>query len=372
MNKFLKSNFNVWHGYSYIWLMYLFYPLANYLPLKNIQDVIGLTLIILFVIAYITVNQLLRYLKYTVLFELTIITGFIFFAGVEGVFLLIFSGWQVPAILSDYARKYFWRFCGLYYGIVVIGFLKIYLSSAAIFKVPIAVFSLLFSILIAPPLSYFLFVSEINRRNLNETNRRLEAIVRRGERDRIARDLHDTLGQSFSMITVKAELAKKLLEKRPVQVAQELDDIARTSRQNLQLIREIVDDLYQKSLSEVLLEQSRNLAQAELILRTKGETAALKWPTKVQSKFAEVIPEAITNIIRHAHAHEVFMEFSEDSQVYQTIVHDDGYAKGYERPGAKGITGMAQRLSEFGGSFAINRQFNGTDVIFKIFKEIDD
>ncbi|WP_176692381.1 histidine kinase dimerization/phosphoacceptor domain-containing protein [Liquorilactobacillus vini] len=46
----------------------------------------------------------------------------------------------------------------------------------------------------------------INSASLNQTNRRLEAIIRRGERERIARDLHDTLGQSFSMITIKTEL----------------------------------------------------------------------------------------------------------------------------------------------------------------------
>ncbi len=59
------------------------------------------------------------------------------------------------------------------------------------------------------------------------------------------------------MITIKAELAEKLLEKRLQQVVEELRDIA--SRQNLQLVRDIVNDLYQKSLNEVLLEQNKKL-----------------------------------------------------------------------------------------------------------------
>ena len=59
------------------------------------------------------------------------------------------------------------------------------------------------------------------------------------------------------MVTIKAELAEKLLEKRLQQVVEELRDIA--SRQNLQLVRDIVNDLYQKSLNEVLLEQNKKL-----------------------------------------------------------------------------------------------------------------
>ena len=59
------------------------------------------------------------------------------------------------------------------------------------------------------------------------------------------------------MITIKAELAEKLLEKKLQQVVEELLDIA--SRQNLQLVRDIVNDLYQKSLNEVLLEQNKKL-----------------------------------------------------------------------------------------------------------------
>ena len=59
------------------------------------------------------------------------------------------------------------------------------------------------------------------------------------------------------MITIKAELAEKLLEKRLQQVVEELRDIA--SRQNLQLVWDIVNDLYQKSLNEVLLEQNKKL-----------------------------------------------------------------------------------------------------------------
>ena len=163
--------------------------------------------------------------------------------------------------------------------------------------------------LLSPILAYTFSRSVERQRQLNQTNRRLKTIVERNERERIARDLHDTLGQSFSMITLKTELAKKLLVKAPEKVAPELDEIEQTSRQNLQLVREIVNNLHEQSLTEVLLAQTRNLAAPGVWTTTTGETQATKWPTTVQSCFAAVLVEAMTNVMRHAHAHEVRIDF---------------------------------------------------------------
>lgn len=369
MNKILKLDFNFWHIFSYIWLIYLFYPIQNYLPVKSNHDLLGLIILALFVVSYILVDKSNRYLKYMIFLELTLIELFVFFSNGYGLQLLIYPGWQISSILGNYSQKYFQKFCKLYYSLLIIDLLILFFVKSLIFKQSFTLVIIIFFILIAPPLAYSLIYNIAKNRHLNQTNRRLEAVIQRGERDRIARDLHDTLGQSFSMITIKAELAEKLLEKRPEQVVEELRDIAHTSRQNLQLVRDIVNDLYQKSLSEVLIEQNKNLIKVNLVLETKGESKALKWPTKIQSEFASVIPEAITNIIRHAHAKKVFMNFIEETTFYQITIHDDGHAKKFEREGSKGIYGMTQRLKEAGGRLIINHQFNGTDVKFILFKD---
>ena len=193
--------------------------------------------------------------------------------------------------------------------------------------------------------------------------------MQRDERERIARDLHDTLGQSFSMITLKTELAKKLLVKAPEKVGPELDDIVRTSRENLQLVRSIVNDLHQKSISEVLLEQNRNLLAANVWLVTNGEKQAVKWPTVVQGVFSATLVEALTNVIRHAHAHQVQLDFSETTAQYQVVIQDNGRGGSLERAGANGITGMRARLFEAHGTFEIKQSGRETRLILTLPKE---
>ncbi|GAA2854140.1 signal transduction histidine kinase [Pediococcus damnosus] len=209
----------------------------------------------------------------------------------------------------------------------------------------------------------------VRQNQLHQTNRRLQTIVQRDERERIARDLHDTLGQSFSMITIKTELAKKLLQKAPEKVVPELDDIEKTSRQNLQMVRKIVNDLHQKSISETLLEQSKNLAAAEVLLTTNNEEMALKWPTVIQGRFTAAMTEALTNVIRHAKAQSVQISFTSDARHYQVLIQDDGRGHKFERSGSNGIRGMRARMLEGNGKFEIVRNRKGTLVTLSLPKE---
>src|SRR5699024_12771471 len=105
---------------------------------------------------------------------------------------------------------------------------------------------------------------------LGKQNNRLELIARHSERDRIAQQLHDNLGQSFSMLALKAELAEKLLEKDPVLAKQQLKDIAAASRQNLDLVREIVADMKHSKILQTFVIQQYNLGKSVILLNTKN------------------------------------------------------------------------------------------------------
>ncbi|BDR57162.1 sensor histidine kinase [Xylocopilactobacillus apis] len=351
---------------NYIWLVYLPMTMSFYLPVRSWHDVFWLLAIVIFLADYVLVFEKSAWRRFTIPIELLITGAFCVFE--MNFYIIIFSGWQLPYTLGHYPKKYFNWFCLVYYLCLGGGIIHLLTIKHNNFDLASVLYMLVF-VFFSPMLAYGLSHAWLRRYQLRQDNRRLEAIVRQGERDRIARDLHDTLGQSFSMITVKAELAQKLLVKRPEQVESELSDIAAASRKNLQLVRNIVSDLHQKSLTEVLLEQGKNLAAADLILNTKGESEAAEWPTSVQNHFAEVLPEAITNIIRHAHAHEVQINFAEFKDRYQIIVLDDGRAKDFIRSGSHGITGMESRMSEADGNFEISHGSHGTQVQFEIFKE---
>ncbi|WP_436665059.1 sensor histidine kinase [Lactiplantibacillus plantarum] len=352
---------------SYVWLAYLPYTIAAYIPVKSWHDWFWLMLVGGFLVLYILVVEKPNWRAVTMPAELVVTGLFAVFAANN--FMIIFPGWQVSFLLGRRPKREFYGFALGYYAFLIGGCIRDYLQYPGVFGWHNGdVMGLVFPLL-SPILAYTFSRSVERQRQLNQTNRRLKTIVERNERERIARDLHDTLGQSFSMITLKTELAKKLLVKAPEKVAPELDEIEQTSRQNLQLVREIVNNLHEQSLTEVLLAQTRNLAVVGVWTTTTGETQATKWPTTVQSCFAAVLVEAMTNVMRHAHAHEVRIDFVETAKIYQIKLKDDGKGGTLIRQGANGIAGMRTRLQAKQGTFAITSSRRGTQLILTLPKE---
>ncbi|GAF40123.1 histidine protein kinase [Agrilactobacillus composti DSM 18527 = JCM 14202] len=354
---------------SYVWLLYLPFSIMLYLPVKSNADILWLILCGVFLVLYVLVSEVPSARRLTIPLELLLTGAFAIFT--FNFYMIIFPGWQISFIIASYPRKYFHWFVGTYYALVAIALIQLgFVAPQDFAHFQIGMVGLFFP-LVSPLVSYWFARSIVQRRQLQQTNRRLENLVRRGERERIARDLHDTLGQSFSMITLKAELAQKLLQKAPDKVSGELQDIAQTSRENLQLVRTIVNGLHEESIGEVLLTQAQNLAQAKVILLTQGEEAASNWPTAVQNRFGAVLTEAITNIIRHAKAHQAQIDFSETSTHYEVQILDDGQATNFVRAGSNGIKGMQARLAEVKGNFDISHNRQGTLVTLTIPKEVN-
>lgn len=354
---------------SYIWLAYLPYSIAMYLPITGWQTYVWFGLFAVFLVLYVLVIEKPAWQRVTMPLEL-VVTGIFSIFGANN-YMIIFPGWQVAFILGRQAKNRFYQFITAYYVIILAGLVHDYWwLGARLFSWQNGnVMGLVFPLL-SPIMAYTFSRSVWRQRQLRQTNRRLQAIVQRDERERIARDLHDTLGQSFSMITLKTELAKKLLVKAPDKVAAELTDIEQTSRQNLQLVRSIVNDLHQQSLSEMLLDQSQNLVAANIWLTTTGEVDATQWPTAVQGTLAATLVEAITNVIRHAHAQKVQLTFKMTTTAYQVQLLDDGKGGTMSRPGANGITGMRSRMLNAHGTFAIEAQSHGTCVTLSLPKEM--
>jgi len=363
----LKHQWSKIQWISYIWLAYLPYSISTYLPIKRPRDLFWLLMLGAFLVTYILVVEVPRWRAVTMSLEL-VITGLFALLGAND-YMIIFPGCQVASILAYWPKRAFHWFLVGYYGFLLGGLLRAGLTTPNVFSWQDgAVMGLLFP-LISPIFAYTLMRSLWREQQLHQTNRRLQAIIQRDERERIARDLHDTLGQSFSMITLKTELAQKLLVKAPERVSQELSDIAQTSRANLQAVRAIVNDLHQQSISGVLLTQSHNLLAADILLTTTGETAANQWPTQIQSRLAAVMSEALTNVIRHAHASRVQITFTVTRTTYQVIVQDDGHREVHSRPGANGIRGMRARMLEAAGTFALTHDRRGTRVVLTLPKE---
>lgn len=179
---------------------------------------------------------------------------------------------------------------------------------------------------------------------LRRAREELARLAVTAERDRMARDLHDVLGHSLTTITVKAGLARRLLERgEDGRAAGEVADVERLGRQALTDVRATISANRVASLAA-------ELAGAREALRAAGIDADL--PRAVddvdpqrQQVFAYVLREGVTNTIRHSGAGQCTVRLTADS----IEVADDGVRAPAATPAGNGLTGLRERLAAIGG-----------------------
>src|SRR5215203_3910600 len=167
------------------------------------------------------------------------------------------------------------------------------------------------------------------------------------ERLRFARDLHDLIGHSLSLITLKSELAGRLLTTAPEKAKAEVDDIEGVARRALREVREAVAGYRRPTLDEELAGAAEMLEAAGIDCRITSEAGVL--PNAIDAVLAWAVREGTTNVIRHSRAKgcEIFVARS-DGEVYAEIT-DDGHGRVNEDNSGSGLPGLAERVSSFGG-----------------------
>ncbi len=163
------------------------------------------------------------------------------------------------------------------------------------------------------------------------------------ERNRFARDLHDILGHSLTVITVKAELANRLLDVDHERARAELEDLERLSRDALADVRRAVDGYRDLTLPGELARARTALSAAEIAADLPNSTDDV--PTDRRELFAWTVREGITNVIRHSGARRCTVLLGE----HEVEIRDDG--RGPESVGAgHGLTGLRERAAALGGT----------------------
>jgi two-component system sensor histidine kinase DesK len=174
------------------------------------------------------------------------------------------------------------------------------------------------------------------------------------ERERIARDLHDVLGHTLSVIVLKAELAGRLMGRgsadETARAAAEIADVKRTARTALAEVREAIGGYRTKGIGAEIEQARLTLDAAGVALTCESKPPALK--AREETVLSLAVREAVTNIVRHAHATRCTMRFRTTPDGFASLeVEDDGQAK-IEREG-NGLRGMRERVQELGGRFRI-------------------
>jgi len=167
------------------------------------------------------------------------------------------------------------------------------------------------------------------------------------ERERIGRDLHDLLGHTWSLVAVKAELARKLLDRDPQAARRELADIEQVARQSLAQVREAVSGMRAPALAAELASARLMLQAAEIHFEQTGLDPAPALAPEAEAALALGLREAVTNVQRHARASRVQVHLQASGGAAELSVQDDGRGAGSAR--GNGLAGMEERLAALGG-----------------------
>jgi two-component system sensor histidine kinase DesK len=176
------------------------------------------------------------------------------------------------------------------------------------------------------------------------------------ERERIARDLHDVLGHTLTLIVLKSELASRLAERDPARAVQEIRELEQVSRRALSDVRDAIAG-YRASWDD-------EVVRARAILRTAGVRAEFIGRPDALDRGAEetlalAVREAITNVVRHARATEISVTWTRDGDRGRLEVVDDGRGSDAgdrdARTGAggaegNGLLGLRERVEALGGA----------------------
>jgi two-component system sensor histidine kinase DesK len=189
-------------------------------------------------------------------------------------------------------------------------------------------------------------------RELQEAREELARHAVAEERLRFARDLHDLLGHSLSLIALKSELARRLAPVDPVRAGAEMADVEDAARQALAEVREAVSGYRQVTCGQALAEARAALTGAGLTVRLPDRVPVL--PVGADAALGWVVREATTNVLRHSGAGQVTVALTEDGGRAVLTVTDDG------RGGVPGVTvlgtspgsglaGLRERVGALGG-----------------------
>lgn len=276
---------------------------------------------------------------------------------------------------------------GVVFGTAVVTFfILLIISDWNITQIPFgAAFG--FSFMWIGGMAVFLFIYGIIRTSsqradlitkLESAQRELEAARQRDaelatlrERERLARDLHDSLGHSLVALSVQLEAIQRLYkvdaEKASAQV-DELKDLTRSSMDDLRrsLAGLLTPGLGERKLSEALQTLSVDVAQrAHLAITCHIHDNANQLSPVHAETLWRVAQEALANIERHAAARNVDLKLDFESQHAMLTITDDGCgfpADAENKPGHYGLRGMRERVEGLGGTLTLSGNGNGSRV----------
>ncbi len=181
---------------------------------------------------------------------------------------------------------------------------------------------------------------------LRMADEEIEHLAKVAERERIARDLHDVLGHTLSVIILKSELAGKLIDRDPERAKAEIADVEQTSRAALADVRSTIRGYRAHSLEAEFKQAKATLETAGIAV--KSESQEVRLTPAQESVVALVVREAVTNVVRHAQARNCHLRLLPANGNCRLEIQDDGQGGGAIE--GNGLRGMRERIEALGGT----------------------
>lgn len=348
----------------YVWVIFCIMPFYFIIhSLSLLQISIGVTLILLYFLShYFSFNSKSALLYMWISFEMVLNIAMTLMFGY--VYLSLFTAFFIGNFRNAVG---FYIMYGLHIGFTIISIVFGYFIDLQLFlsQTPFIIITVVGVVLL--PFSLYTKNRRVKLQGQLETaNERIAELIIHEERQRIARDLHDTLGQKLSMIGLKSDLASRLVTKNPEAAIQEIKDIRHTASIALKEVRELVSDMRAVKLNEELARVKQILEAAEIDYEIKGNGLELNLPVLVESVLSMCLKEAITNVVKHSEAKKCIIKFEKNDNEVILTVYDNG--NGFNEKlniAGNGLRGMKERLEFINGSVQIESK-NGTKLLIGV------
>jgi len=194
-----------------------------------------------------------------------------------------------------------------------------------------------------------IFFAQRNRSlaKLRMAHEEIEHLAKVAERERIARDLHDVLGHTLSVVILKSELAGKLMEREPERAGKEIREVEQIARQALTEVREAIRGYRSRGLAAELAMAKSTLETAGIAVQCEAPST-LEIPALQEGVLSLAVREAVTNVVRHSQARSCRLQLEQGNGSCRLEVGDDGHG-GNSLEGS-GLRGMRERVEMLGGT----------------------
>lgn len=349
----------------YMWVVFCILPFYFIFRVSSPYQVasgIIMTIVFLvcYVLAFITKGWQVYFwtsIQILISIGMTIVFGYVYFA----IFLALFIGniQNRAGFITLYCIHLVTTFISINYGFVTQ--IPLFIT-----QFPFIIMSLI-GVILLPVNTYNRNKSDKLQGQLEDANKRISELVKLEERQRIARDLHDTLGQKLSLIGLKSDLASKLMAKDMTKAQAEMNDVRQTARSALKEVRELVTEMRGTRVEDEIYRVSQILKAAEIEFSIEGDPHLKNTTLLTENVLSMCLKEAVTNVVKHSEATSCTISLESSLTNLAIRVQDNGIGiamdESKRRYSGNGLKGMMERLEFVNGTLEILSNEGTTLVI---------